>query len=555
MLSRLSIENYALIDKTTIDFHEGFTVITGETGAGKSIMLDALTLLRGARADSKAMGDKDKKTVVEGVFTHPEKSISLVCEENGIEWDDNELILRREISPSGKSRGFVNDTPVTLNVLSQVSENLVDIHSQHSNSLLNKPQEQLHIIDSFGDNTSLTESYKTAFHNYVKLRNQIKAIKESIARSKENKEYISFRLEQLDKLKPKRGELASLEREFEILSESDRINSALTESTQLLETDQLSVFKLLQNVNSILSGIDIGLLDPEGRDQIIERLNSLKIELRDITDTLNDYSEKVSSDPERYDKVRQRIDNIDDVMKRFKVKDEEELVRLHEKLKEEWLNLSGDTTDLNALENELKEKAKDLKEKADHLTAARQKAAENLSETIMKTVIPLGMPNIRFNVKIEKGKMTMEGQDIVTFYCSFNKNHNAQPLSEIASGGEISRVMLGLKSIMARKMELPTMIFDEIDTGVSGEIAHKMGKMMKAMSKSLQVMSVTHLPQVAASGDSHLKVYKTDNTDKTISQVKELNQIEREIEIAGMLSGNSINDVALENARILLSSD
>lgn len=555
MLERLTIDNYALIDKTGVDFREGLTVITGETGAGKSIMLDALSLLMGARADSKAMGDKARKTIVEGVFSAPDASTKEICEANGIEWDKDELILRREISPAGKSRGFVNDTPVNLTILTAVSEHLIDIHSQHSNSLLSKPQEQLAIIDHFGHNEENLEAYRESFRKYVALRNRIKAVKDAQVKGKENEEFIRFRLEQLDKLKPRRGELAALEREAEILGDADRIKSSLLEAIELLSGGNESATRHVQEAASALNGIDFGLFAEEnGGDDLHERVNSLKIELRDIADTLEGYSERVNSDERRLEKVQARIEAIYDLMKRLKVKDEEELVDLHRSLKEELDAISGDDTDIKRSEAELKELAKELKDRADLLSESRKEAAERFSASLEAKIAPLGMPNIKFRVETEKGKMKADGQDYVTFFCSFNKNHAMQPISEIASGGEISRVMLGIKSIMAESMELPTVIFDEIDTGVSGEIAHKMGAMMKEMARGHQVVTVTHLPQVAAHGDTHLKVYKSDNDEKTVSQIRQLDRADRENEIAGMLSGTKINEVALENARVLLNS-
>lgn len=554
MISKLSIDNYALIDRSVIDFSQGFTVITGETGAGKSIMLDALSLLMGARADSKAMGNKNRKMVVEAIFSKPDPAIEKKCLDNGIEWEDKELIIRREISISGKSRGFVNDTPVNLSILTSISNHLLNIHSQHGNSLLNNPYEQLSIIDAFGHTSELLEDYHLVFKNYVSLRKRIRKIKENITQSKENEEFIKFRLDQLDKIKPKRGELASLEREAEILGNADRIKSNLKEAINILGRGSTSALKFLQHAGTIMDCIDFNLLDPHGDDELTERLNSLKIELKDITDSLENYAENIDSNPERLEKIQNRIDTLYEVMKRFKVKDETELVNLYQHLKEELSSLNGDNNDIPGLEMQLKELAKDLKLKADKLSAARNEASKKLSATLIDKIQPLGLPNIKFNIEITKGKMSTEGQDIVTFYCSFNKNHPMQPISEIASGGEMSRVMLGIKSVMAENMNLPTIIFDEIDTGVSGEIAHKMGYLMKKMSNSLQVLAVTHLPQVAANGDFHLKVYKTDNEEKTVTHIKTLNHEERVKEIAGMMSGTSINEAALANARILLKS-
>lgn len=555
MISSLSIDNYALIDKSAVDFQKGFTVITGETGAGKSIMLDALSLLMGARADTKAMGDKDKKTVVEARFENPDPEIRKVCEENAVDWDEKEMILRREINTSGKSRAFVNDTPVNLTVLGAVAQNLIDIHSQHSNSLLNKPTQQLAIIDAFGETFPILEDYRQTYRKYVSLRNRIKRIQESIQKGKENRDFIAFRLEQLDKIKPKRGELDALEKEFDLLNDADRIKSGLEEAVRVVGNGAGSALKSVNAAYSIMESLNLDLMDPSGNDKIAERLEALKIELRDISDTLESYNEKIDSDPTRYEKVQHRIETLEEAMKRFKVKDEEELVDLYESLKEEIKGIDGKDTDIGEMEGQLKEMAKELKEKAEKLSETRQRSAEEFARTVTDKIIPLGMPNVKFQVEMQHGKMNSDGKDIVTFYCSFNKNHPMQPVAEIASGGEISRVMLGIKAVMAEKMKLPTIIFDEIDTGVSGEIAHKMGVMMKEMSGKLQVMSVTHLPQVAALGDGHLKVYKEDETEKTVSHIKSLTSEERVREIAGMLSGDTINEVALQNARILLKSE
>lgn len=554
MLTRLTIENYALINKSVIDFKDGFTVITGETGAGKSIMLDALTLLLGARTGTKAMGDKNKKTIVEAVFANPNISLKEICESNGIDFSHNEMIIRREISPAGKSRGFVNDTPVNLATLALISGLLIDIHSQHSNNLLQSSHLQLAIIDAFGNTAEYLKNYQITFRKYIALRNKIKDIKDAIAHGKENKEFILFRLEQLEKLKPRRGELAVLEREAEILGDADRIKSDLSEAMLLLENGSDSVLRQIQSIASIFDSVDLNLFDPQGKDNILERIESIKIELRDIADTLEGYGEKINSDPTKLEKIQLRIEAIYEAMKRFKVKDESELVDLYLKLKEELKALDGNDEDISELELELKQLARKLKGEAEKLSEIRMEAAERFSNVLKEKIKPLGLPNVNFVVDISKGKLNQEGQDVVTFECSFNKNHPLQPIGEIASGGEIARVMLGIKSLISEHIQLPTVIFDEIDTGVSGEIAHKMGIMMRQMAQSMQVMAVTHLPQVASNGNFHLKVYKSDENEKTVSHIRELTPEERINEIAGMLSGNSINEVALENARILLQS-
>lgn len=552
MISKLTIDNYALIDRSTVDFKNGFSVITGETGAGKSIMLDALYLLMGARADVKALGQKDRKTIIEAVFSNPDGSLKDYFIENGLDWYENELILRREISLSGRSRGFVNDSPVNLTVLSEISEKLIDIHSQHSNLSLSDDRQQLEIIDAFAGNESIKKEYQDLFKRYVLLRNNIKKAKEEQASLKENREFILFRLEQLDKLKPKNGELNALEKEFEILNDADRIKSGLVEAFALLDSNQGSAVKLLNNASNCLSGIDLSLFENAESEDLSERIDSLKIEIRDIADTLSSYIEKVNSDSHRLENVRERIESIYESMKYFKVKNEEELVDIHNRLKEDIKSIDSDGVELASWEKELRKLASSLKNQAEKLSLKREEASKELSKTLVERISPLGLSNVRFEIDIKKGKLGADGQDKVNFYCSFNKNHNLQPIAEIASGGEISRVMLGIKSIMAERMKLPTLILDEIDSGVSGEIAYKMGRLMKDMSSAMQVISVTHLPQVAASGAWHFKVYKNDEGNKTVSNIRELSEEERVMEIAGMLSGTEINETSKSNARILL---
>lgn len=553
MLRNLTIENFALIDKSSIDFEKGFTVITGETGAGKSIMLDALSLIMGARADSKVISDKTRKTIIEGIFTTEDDTVRDLFEDNYLEWEDGEIILRREITPAGKSRGFINDTPVNLALMGEIASRLINIHSQHSNSSLNDQHEQTSLIDIYGGNEEILAGYKDSFRKYVNLRGKINKAKEDRARLKENREYIKFRLEQLDKLKPKEGELENLEKEYDLLNNSDRIKSELNEAFDMLDKGSNSALKMINGATGCLDSLDLGLLQNHDEENLGERLNSIKIELRDIADTISGYMEKIDSDPERLEEVRDRIESLYDAMKRFKVVDEKELVELHNKLKEESRLLDEDSDDIKEREKELKQLAVILKKNAEKLTETRKLSAEKFSSDLTERIRPLGLQNVRFEVDIEKGKLTGEGQDQITFLCSFNKNHGLRPLSAIASGGEISRVMLGLKSIMAEKMHLPTVIFDEIDTGVSGEIAHKMGKMMGDLAENMQVISITHLPQVAVAGKNHFKVFKREEDDKTVSHIVKIEGEERIQEIAGMLSGSEINEASLSNAKTLLN--
>lgn len=554
MLESLIIKNYALIDDLNLKFTPGLTIVTGETGAGKSIMLDALSLLLGERAETKAISDKSRKSVIEATFSSPSPELSKLLTDNGIEWNSEELIARREISASGRSRAFVNDTPVTLPVLSSITSNLIDIHSQHSNMVLSQSSSHLSIIDSFAGDAELLGRYRREFSEYVALRSKIKRIKEQIAKNKENREFIVFQLEQLDKLKPRKGELRQVEQEFDMLSDSDQIREDLGYAYNCFESGDRSINALLAEATESILKVNLDIFGDKVEEELAERLENLRIELKDITETVYDYLERVDSDPGRLAKVTARMNQIYDAIKRFKVMDEDGLVALHAELRGKLDSIDNGDGDLEEMEKQARTLAKDLKTLALELTGIRQEASVRLSELITETARPLGLQNLRFSVALTQGKLTADGQDTADFICSFNKNHEMQSMGKVASGGELARLMLSLKSIMAKCMNLPTVIFDEVDTGVSGEIADKMGDMMRRMGREMQVLAITHLPQVASKGDSHFKVYKTDNETRTVSHVRMLDKEERIRELAAMLSGKTINDAALLNARTLLKN-
>lgn len=554
MLESLIIKNYALIDDLNLRFKRGLSIVTGETGAGKSIMLDALSLLLGERADSKAISDKSRKSVIEAVFSNPDKALRKFFDSNGLEWNPAELIVRREVSPSGRSRAFVNDTPVTLPVLSSITGNLVDIHSQHSNIVLSQSSSHLAIIDAFAGNSEKLSSYQADFSSYVALRSRIKKIKGQIEKNRENREFIAFQLEQLDKLKPKNGELRQVEQEFDMLSDSDQIREDLGSAYNCFESGDRSINALLAEATDSISRVNLSLFGEDVEEELMSRLENLRIELKDITETVYDYLDRVDSDPARLAKVTSRMNQIYEAIKRFKVADEEGLVKLHAELRGKLDAIDNGDVDVETMEKEARRLAKVLKVKADELTDIRREAAERLSVLITETAMPLGLQNLQFRIGLVQGKLTSDGQDTADFICSFNKNLEMQPMGKVASGGELARLMLSLKSIMAKCMNMPTVIFDEVDTGVSGEIADKMGDMMKRMGKEMQVLAITHLPQVASKGDCHFKVYKTDNATRTVSHVKELDYDGRIKELAAMLSGSKINDAALLNAKTLLDN-
>lgn len=555
MLESLIIKNYALIDDVSLRFMPGFTIVTGETGAGKSIMLGALSLLLGERAETKAIADKSRKSVIEATFSNPDPALKSVFDVNGLEWNEAELIARREISPSGRSRAFVNDTPVTLPTLSAITGNLVDIHSQHSNILMSQSSSHLAIIDSYAGNAELLAQYKADFARYVALRGKIKRIKERIEKNRENRDFIVFQLEQLDKIRPKEGELKTIEQEFDMLSDADQIREDLGEAYSFLDGGESNINAYLAATIDALQQVNLDLFEEDGGAELMRRLDNLRIELKDISETVCDYLDRVDSDPSRLAKVTARMNQIYDAIKRFKVADEKELVALHSDLHQKLDAIDNGDVDIADLEAEAKALGKELKAKADRLTESRKAKSLDFAASLIETALPLGLPNLKFDVEFTAGKLTPDGQDSADFVCSFNKNHPMQPMSKVASGGEIARLMLSIKSIMAKCMNLPTVIFDEVDTGVSGEIADKMGAMMRSMGREMQVLAITHLPQVAAKGHSHFKVYKTDNEERTVSHVRMLDKEERIKELAGMLSGSSVNEAALLNARALLDEN
>lgn len=555
MLKKLEIRNYALITDLRLDLGKGLTILTGETGAGKSIMMGALSLLLGERADTKVISDGSKKSLVEATFVDVPGELREILENNDIDWNGGEVIVRREISVSGRSRAFINDTPVNLTLLADVSRRLVDIHSQHSNAKLSDPASQLEIIDAMASDSQLLEDYRKEFHKFVSLRARIKRLKDEKIKARENMDFLRFQKEQLDKLAPKRGELEEIERRYDILSDADEIKENLSEAVSILRGGDNGILERLAEIRSLTDKIDFSLFDSENANDTVRRLEEAYIELKDIAETLEDYTSDVDADPATLNKISSRMNLYYDTMKRFRVTNGDELVDLHEDINSRLDSISGSGADIAELENEARESGKTLKDKAEKLSDARFKAADAFSNLINRKARPLGLTNMNFAVEISEGKLTADGRDRIEFVCAFNKSQQPQPIAKAASGGEISRLMLTMKGILADKMNLPTVIFDEIDTGVSGEIADKMGGMMKDMSDKMQVLTITHLPQVASKGNDHLKVYKKDTGERTVTHIKRLSQEERIKEIAGMLSGSEVNDAAISNARNLLGLD
>lgn len=554
MLNKLSIHNYALINQIDIDFKDGLSVITGETGAGKSIILGALSMILGGRADTKSIGNADKKSIIEATFyAKNDAEIDKFCTSNDIDrFEDNNFILRREISSSGRSRAFINDTPVTLQQLRDAAIRLIDIHSQHQNLLIADAKYQLQIIDSIANNVNELNEYKTQFKKYIEIRNRLNQRKIEISKNKENEEFLRFQFDQLQKIVPKENEQEELERKYEVLSNAESIKDDLRHIVNTLSDNEDSVLSQISALKSVINRLNLDLFNAESND-IKPRFESLYLELKDIAEQFGDYLSEVDSDPKELQSIEHRLNLIYEANRRFNVNNENELLKIKVDIESQLASIDNSDDDISALEQKKKFEGIKLKELADKLSQTRIKAADQFSSELIEMAKPLGMSNIKFSALVSQNKLTIDGQDSIEFLCSFNKNQSLNPISKVASGGEMSRIMLCIKAIIANCMQLPTIIFDEIDTGVSGDIADRMGDMMKEISDKIQVITITHLPQVASKGLSHYKVYKTDNEQYTTTNIKELSTEERIEELAQMLSGSKINEAAILNAQSLLN--
>ena len=563
MLRRLGIRNYALIEGVDVEFGPGMTVITGETGSGKSIMLGALSLLTGGRADSRVVAGG--KSRIEATFEDVDPEMRRLFEERGIEWvayDDadetgtrNEVTIRREIAAEGRSKIYINDTPVTLATLAAIGPKLVYIHSQHANAGLSDEAEQLHVVDVFSGTIPQLEDYRRDFRRFAALRRDIDRVKERNAKNRENEEFLRFQCGQLDALKPKKGELTEIEKRYEVLSDADEIKQRLASLAALFGSGDRGMLGDVAEARGIVDKIDFSLFGRDVEDQDIPaRMEVMETEIRDIADAIDDMYSGLDTNPAALERLSSRMQAYYAAVKHFKVKEADELADLHIKLKQELGELTGDGGDLPKLERQAREMARVLKEKAGMLTRMRQEGARLLGDEIYAAARTLGLPNLKFEVRVSPAKLTSTGGDRVEFLCAFNRNATLQPVGDTASGGEMSRLMLSLKAVVARRMNMPTIVFDEVDTGVSGEIAEQMGLMMRRMGDDIQVMAITHLPQVAAQGVEHFKVYKRDEGERTVTHVEKLDHEARVSEIAAMISGSEVTEAARENARALLSA-
>lgn len=550
MIQSLHISNYALIDTIDINLHNGLNIVTGETGAGKSIILGALSLLLGGRADNKAIRNHDQKSVIEATFTvRGFNNLKAICEENDIDWDDDTMILRREMTPAGRSRAFVNDCPVNLAMLQQVALSLIDIHSQHQNLLLASPPYQLRVLDSLAGNDARLQHMSEAYGAYRQALKRYKMERRMIEQAKDDEEFMRFQYQRLADAKLQLGEQEELEHERELLVNMAEVKSALTVITSCLTEGEENADQLLRRAADETSQLTDFIDEAES---LSERLNALRVEVQDIAESISDYDRSLAAEPGRLDEVEERLNTIYDLERRYKAETAEALIAHRDELKDRLRGIEiGDET-LHALEAEAKQAKRHALELAAELSKARHDEAKKFAGMLIERAVPLGMKNLRCEISVKDTELSVTGTDQVEFLFSFNKNQPLLPVGNTASGGEISRLMLSIKSIVADKMQLPSIIFDEVDTGVSGDVANKMGEMMQQIAANIQVLAITHLPQVAAKGSSHYKVYKEDTADRTITRIKQLTTAEREGELALMLSGSAVDETALAAARSLL---
>lgn len=551
MLKSLHISNYALIDHIDLELDQGLNIITGETGGGKSIMLGALSLLLGGRADLRSVCHSDAKSVIEAHFdVTGNKEVEAYCKSNDLEWDDNRMILRREISPSGRSRAFINDSPVTLDHLRSVGIHLIDIHSQHQNQLLSDAKFQLDIIDTLASNAAALDEYASLYASYRAAVHKLKAARAAVVRDRDNAEFMVFQLEKLRELNLQPGEFEGLERERERLVEAAEKRTSFDEALEALDGVATGA---VDRVSAAVNALDVisESLPPES--DIPRRLDSIMIELGDIASTVERCAAAYPADAAaELEEIERRISDINDMMRRHNVASADELVDMSRKLSLRLERLDDADTVLAELEAEARKAKRAAMDMARQVSEARKAAAADFAQVLHDTATPLGMKNLVCDIAVTPADMSATGIDNVEFRFAFNKNQTPVPVSVAASGGEISRLMLSIKSIIAHRMRLPSIIFDEVDTGVSGDVADRMGRMMRAISADIQVVAITHLPQVAAKGQHHFKVFKHDTDNSTVTHLRRLSPQERVREIALMLSGDADNAAALRTAEHLL---
>ena len=550
MLKQLYIRNFTLIERLDMTFNGGFSVITGETGAGKSIILGAIGLLKGQRAYSKLIKRGSEKCVIEAHFNLSRYGMEKFFNDNDVEYDADDCIVRREITAAGKSRAFVNDTPVPLSVLKELGEQLIDVHSQHQNLLLGKQDFQMEIVDIIADDKDLLDNYRKAYGDYREKQRQLDDLQERLSSNKANADFLLFQYEELDRANLVEGEQETLEAQANQMSHYEDIKTALYQADKAMSAEGTGVTENLRTAINALHSIE-GVLPMAG--ELASRMDADFIDLKDIADELEGQLDKVDFDPKELDSINDRLDRIYSLQKKYHCDTVSQLIEIRDNLKKQLDGIENGDYDLQQVKNEVAKSMKLAIQKADSITKVRKTAAKKIEEEIKQRLVALGMPNIQFNINLESSELSADGADKVAYMFSANRNMPMQPVAQVASGGEIARLMLSLKAMVSGAVKLPTIIFDEIDTGVSGKIAEKMADIMFEMGNNeRQVISITHLPQIAAKGATHYKVYKEDRGDTTVSTMKLLCGEDRVNEIAQMLSGSDITEAAISNARELL---
>lgn len=550
MLRQLYIRNFTLIDELDITFKPGFSVITGETGAGKSIILGAIGQILGNRADARMVKAGCDKCVIEAHFDLSNYDMEGFFDDNDIDYEPEDCIIRRELKANGKSRAFINDTPVALTTARELGQQLVDIHSQHQNLLLQKEDFQLNVVDIIAHNSQLLNDYRTLFDGYAKAKAALREKEEECEKDRANEDFLRFQADELVTAQLIDGEQEELEQELETLSHAEDIKGALFDADNLLSGDDRCITQSCKTMLSRLS--DIGDVYPAIR-QVTERIDSAYIELKDIARDISNLAESIDFDPARLTMANERLDTIYTLQKKHHVESVAELIAIRDSLTARLNDITNSEDMLEDMRRQVENMHRKATEAAARLTESRQEAARHVTEQLLAQMTSLGMPNARFEIKFETKELAVDGADRISYMFSANKNVPLEPIAQVASGGEVARVMLSLKAMISGAVKLPTIIFDEIDTGVSGRVAEMMAQIMRQMGRAdRQVISITHLPQIAALGTTHYKVEKTDTDDTTISRMRMLGHDERITEIAQMLSGSNISDAAIENAKSLL---
>ena len=551
MLKQLYIQNFTLIDEMNILFHPGFSVITGETGAGKSIILGALGLLKGNRADTKQIRQGKERCVIEAHFDIRQYDLKDFFLENDLDDDPNDCILRREININGKSRAFINDTPAALSVMKDLGERLIDIHSQHQNLLLNKEDFQLHVVDILTKDEDTLRKYQESYQNYKKEQAILEEMIAKVSKDQENEDYLRFQLQELSDAALSEGEQEVLEQEISTLEHAEEIKSALYLSQNLISNESNGIIETLNQVSQQLQKIE-QIYTPV--QEISQRMESCYIEMKDLLQEITALGDQVSYNPQQLEQSQARLDTINSLEHKYHVASIAELIAYQQKIQEQINLLDHSDEEIQKQKDIVAKLLDNCTQQAERLTTIRKKAAKTIESEMKARLVPLGIPKINFKVDIKPKELSSNGKDSVSFLFSANTNSPLSPVSQVASGGEIARVMLSLKAMISGAVKLPTIIFDEIDTGVSGSVAEKMAHIMDEMGNNhRQVISITHLPQIAALGKNHYKVSKTETPNGTISNMTPLNEQQRIEEIAQMLSGSNITKAALANARELLN--